>query len=70
MFKKPEKVLFLATCVIHNDWRLDSIVLNPDDLSVNGVLDWELASLGDSLLDLGSALAYWIQANDDHMALR
>ena len=53
-------------CVIHNDFRLDNVVLAPDDpLKVVGVLDWELATLGDPLMDLGSSLAYWVQADDD-----
>ncbi|HET6741234.1 MAG TPA: phosphotransferase family protein, partial [Kribbella sp.] len=56
----------VRTCVIHNDFRLDNVVLAPDDpLRVAGVLDWELATLGDPLMDLGSALAYWVQADDD-----
>lgn len=60
---QPEDV---RTCVIHNDFRLDNVVLAPDDpLQVVGVLDWELATLGDPLMDLGSALAYWVQADDD-----
>ncbi|MFI5710231.1 phosphotransferase family protein [Kribbella sp. NPDC051620] len=56
----------VRTCVIHNDFRLDNVVLAPDDpLKIVGVLDWELATLGDPLMDLGSALAYWVQADDD-----
>ena len=56
----------VATCVIHNDFRLDNVVLDPDDrLRVRGVLDWEMATLGDPLMDLGGAMAYWIQADDD-----
>src|SRR3954452_23403604 len=56
----------VATCVIHNDFRLDNVVLAPDDpLKVIGVLDWEMATLGDPLMDLSGALAYWIQADDD-----
>jgi aminoglycoside phosphotransferase (APT) family kinase protein len=56
----------VRTCVIHNDFRLDNVVLAPDDpLKVVGVLDWELATLGDPLMDLGGALAYWVQADDD-----
>jgi aminoglycoside phosphotransferase (APT) family kinase protein len=56
----------VATTVIHNDFRLDNVVLAPDDpLSIIGVLDWEMATLGDPLMDLGGALAYWIQADDD-----
>lgn len=56
----------VATCVIHNDWRFDNVVLDPEDPThVIGVLDWEMATLGDPLMDLGSALAYWVQADDD-----
>ncbi|MEP7090975.1 MAG: phosphotransferase family protein [Nocardioidaceae bacterium] len=56
----------VATCVIHNDFRLDNVVLDPDDPTrVVGVLDWEMATLGDPLMDLCGAMAYWIQADDD-----
>jgi len=56
----------VATCVIHNDFRLDNVVLAPEDpLRIVGVLDWEMATLGDPLMDLSGALAYWIQADDD-----
>ncbi|AMP01671.1 phosphotransferase enzyme family protein [Collimonas arenae] len=56
----------VATCLIHNDFRFDNVVLNPDDpLQVIGVLDWEMATLGDPLMDLGNALAYWVQADDE-----
>jgi aminoglycoside phosphotransferase (APT) family kinase protein len=62
----PEDV---ATCVIHNDFRLDNCVLDPQDPTrVIGILDWEMATLGDPLMDLGNTLAYWIQADDDFVA--
>ena len=55
-----------ATCVIHNDFRFDNIVLDADDPTrVVGVLDWEMATLGDPLMDLGNSLAYWVEAADD-----
>ena len=55
-----------ATCVIHNDFRFDNVVLDPlEPLTVQGVLDWEMATLGDPLMDLGNTLAYWIEAGDD-----
>ena len=61
--QQPDDV---ATTVIHNDFRLDNVVLAPDDpLRVIGVLDWEMATLGDPLMDLSGALAYWIQPDDD-----
>ena len=60
---QPEDV---ATCIIHNDYRMDNVVLNPNNPSeIIGVLDWEMATLGDPLMDLGGSLAYWIQADDD-----
>jgi aminoglycoside phosphotransferase (APT) family kinase protein len=54
-----------AGCIIHNDYRLDNVVLETDDpLHIVGVLDWEMATLGDPLMDLGSALAYWVESGD------
>lgn len=54
------------SCLIHNDWRLDNVVFDPNEpTKVIGVLDWEMATIGDPLMDLGSALAYWVQADDD-----
>ena len=50
--------------IIHNDFKFDNVVLRPSDLSITGVLDWEMATLGDPLMDLGCSLAYWIQADD------
>lgn len=56
-------------CVTHNDFRFDNVVLDPADLTrVVAVLDWELATLGDPLVDLGNLLAYWTQADDDLVA--
>ncbi len=56
----------VAACVVHNDFRFDNVVLDPQDPTrVVGVLDWEMATLGDPLMDLGNALAYWVQADDD-----
>jgi aminoglycoside phosphotransferase (APT) family kinase protein len=56
----------VATCVIHNDFRLDNVVLDPaDPTRIVGVLDWEMATLGDPLMDLGGSLAYWVEAGDD-----
>ncbi len=55
-----------ASCVIHNDYRFDNVVLHPDHpLRVVGVLDWEMATIGDPLMELGASLAYWVQADDD-----
>ena len=54
-----------ATALIHNDYKYDNVVLDPDDLTrIIGVLDWEMCTLGDPLTDLGTALAYWTDPND------
>jgi aminoglycoside phosphotransferase (APT) family kinase protein len=51
--------------VIHNDYRLDNVVLDPQEpMRIIGVLDWEMATVGDPLMDLGNTLAYWVQRDD------
>ena len=56
-------------CITHNDFRFDNVVLDPNDPThIRGVLDWELATLGDPLMDLGNTLAYWVEADDDFLA--
>ncbi|MEM9304225.1 MAG: phosphotransferase family protein [Pseudomonadota bacterium] len=53
-------------CLIHNDYRFDNLVLDAADPAViRGVLDWELATVGCPLMDVGGALAYWVQADDE-----
>lgn len=55
-----------TSCLIHNDWRFDNVILDPvQPTKVIGVLDWEMATIGDPLMDLGSALAYWVEENDN-----
>jgi len=51
--------------LIHNDYKYDNLVLSTEDLSeVLAVLDWEMATIGDPLMDLGTALGYWVEATD------
>lgn len=51
--------------LIHNDYKYDNMVLGSDDITrIVAVLDWEMCTLGDPLTDLGTALAYWVQADD------
>ncbi|HEU5012268.1 MAG TPA: phosphotransferase family protein [Roseiflexaceae bacterium] len=51
--------------LIHNDFKYDNVVLDPHDVSrIIAVLDWEMATLGDPLTDLGTTLAYWMEADD------
>ena len=54
-----------GAAIIHNDYRFDNLVLDPDDpQQIVGVLDWEMATIGDPLMDLGASLAYWVEAGD------
>ncbi len=51
--------------LIHNDFKYDNLVLHPEDWSrVVAVLDWEMATIGDPLMDLGTSLAYWLDPDD------
>ncbi len=50
--------------LLHNDYKYDNMVLNPGDLSeIVAVLDWEMATVGDPLMDLGTTLGYWADAD-------
>lgn len=50
-----------GAALIHNDYKFDNIMLNPNDLTeIVAVLDWEMTTIGEPLMDLGSSLAYWM----------
>ena len=56
----------IAARLIHGDWRLDNLVLDlGDEPSIAGVLDWEMATVGDPMMDVGASLAYWITEEDE-----
>jgi len=51
--------------LIHNDFKFDNLVLDrATQRRVIAILDWEMATLGDPLMDLGTSLAYWVEAAD------
>lgn len=51
--------------LIHNDFKHDNLVLDPEDITrIVAVLDWEMATIGDPLIDLGTTLAYWVEEKD------
>lgn len=59
-----------GACLVHNDYKYDNLVLDPTQPDrIIAVLDWEMATLGDPLLDVGTSLAYWVEAGD-HPAFR
>lgn len=50
---------------IHNDFKYDNVVLDPADPGrIIAVLDWEMATVGDPLMDLGTSLAYWTEPRE------
>ncbi len=54
-----------APTLIHNDYKYDNLVLDPVDLTrIRAVLDWEMCTVGDPLMDVGTALSYWAEADD------
>jgi aminoglycoside phosphotransferase (APT) family kinase protein len=54
-----------GAALIHNDYKFDNLVLDPDDPGrIVAVLDWEMATIGDPLMDLGTTLGYWIEPTD------
>jgi aminoglycoside phosphotransferase (APT) family kinase protein len=56
--KSPRKSL------IHNDFKYDNLILDPESYKLNAILDWEMSTIGDPLMDLGSSLGYWVNADD------
>ena len=54
--------------LIHNDYKFDNVVLDPDDLThIRAVLDWEMATVGDPWMDVGTTLGYWAEAGDPEL---
>jgi aminoglycoside phosphotransferase (APT) family kinase protein len=61
-----------SAALIHNDFKYDNLVFDTDALvdptathvPIRGVLDWEMATIGDPLMDLGTVLSYWVEASD------
>ena len=56
--------------LVHNDYKFDNVMLDPDDLTwVTAVLDWEMVTVGDPLMDLGTTLGYWMSAGEGEAML-
>ncbi len=54
-----------GACLVHNDYKYDNLVLDPAQPGrIVAVLDWEMATLGDPLLDVGTSLGYWVESGD------
>ncbi|MCX5744107.1 MAG: phosphotransferase family protein [Proteobacteria bacterium] len=53
-----------APALIHNDFKFDNVIFDPSLTRITGVLDWEMTTIGDPLMDLGTSLSYWAEAAD------
>ena len=51
--------------LLHNDFKYDNVVLNSNLDQINAILDWEMCTVGDPLMDVGTSLSYWAEADDD-----
>lgn len=51
--------------LLHNDFKYDNVVLSPDLRDIRVILDWEMCTVGDPLMDVGTSLSYWAEADDD-----
>ena len=53
-----------GAALIHNDYKFDNVMLDPNDLTrITAVLDWEMVTVGDPLMDLGTTLGYWMSSD-------
>jgi aminoglycoside phosphotransferase (APT) family kinase protein len=50
--------------LLHNDFKLNNMILNPDDFTPRAVVDWDQGTRGDPLFDFATLLSYWIHAGD------
>lgn len=51
--------------LVHNDFKYNNIVFEDKNWNqINAILDWEMCTLGDPLMDLGTSLGYWVMQND------
>lgn len=61
--QQPESITF---CIVHNDLKLDNCMFDAADPDrVQSIFDWDMATLGDPLIELGTLLGYWREPNDD-----
>ena len=53
-----------APALLHNDFKLNNMILNPRDLSPVAVVDWDQGTRGDPLFDFATLLSYWLHEDD------
>jgi aminoglycoside phosphotransferase (APT) family kinase protein len=58
-----------APALIHNDFKFDNVIFDAELERITGILDWEMTTVGDPLMDLGTALSYWVESTDSQPAI-
>jgi aminoglycoside phosphotransferase (APT) family kinase protein len=53
-----------APALIHNDHKFDNVIFDDALEQITGILDWEMSTIGDPMMDLGTALGYWVEPTD------
>jgi aminoglycoside phosphotransferase (APT) family kinase protein len=53
-----------GTSLVHGDYKLDNVAVSPDGPRLTAILDWEMATVGDPLADLGYLLSFWIEPGE------
>jgi aminoglycoside phosphotransferase (APT) family kinase protein len=53
-----------APTLLHNDFKLNNMILDPRDLSPAAVVDWDQGTRGDPLFDFATLLSYWVHPDD------
>jgi aminoglycoside phosphotransferase (APT) family kinase protein len=56
--------LEIAPTLLHNDFKYDNVIFDLDKLDILGILDWEMTTIGDPRMDLGTTLSYWCEYGD------
>nr|MDP2192202.1 phosphotransferase family protein [Rhodoferax sp.] len=51
-------------CLLHSDFKLDNIILDPASLEPRALIDWDMGTRGDPLVDLATLLSYWSESGD------
>ncbi len=68
--RRPAAAEEREAALLHNDFKYDNLVLTPDLGGIAAVLDWEMATTGEPLMDLGTSLAYWLDPDDEEARRR
>jgi aminoglycoside phosphotransferase (APT) family kinase protein len=54
-----------SAAIVHNDFKLDNVVWTAGDITkLKAVLDWEMSTIGDPLMDLACTISFWVQESD------